>query len=134
MRRWLAALLVLCPVACSQPDQNQQQDREKPRPVIARGPISPPVLENREEVVRYRDLAARTLLPPGDSLTVKVFARIDEQGIPHQPEVRQNVDESIIGAAISVVQTMHFTPAQEDGKPISVLLTIPVRFVHQPGQ
>ena len=73
------------------------------------------------------------LLPPGDSLTVYVFARIDAQGIAHQAEVKQEIaDERIKGAAISVVQKMQFTPAQADGQATSVLLTIPVKFVHRP--
>jgi hypothetical protein len=68
----------------------------------------------------------------GDSVTVYVYARIDEQGVPRQPEVKQEVqDERIKGAAISVVQKMQFTPAHAEGRPTSVLLTIPVKFVHQ---
>ena len=94
-----------------------------------------PTLRNREDVIRYRDEAARLLLPPGDSITVRVHARIDAQGIAHQPEIKDTLlDERLKGAAISVVQMMHFNPAIADGQPTSVLMTIPVRFVHTPAK
>ena len=119
--------------ACTPSDQTRDVvTQEMPAPAVRSTRARAPTLINRDQVSKYRDDAARLLLPAGDSLTVQVFARIDEQGMPHQPEIKQDLqDERIRGAAISVVQMMRFNPAQADGRPVSVLLTIPVRFLHQ---
>ena len=134
MRR--SAVLLIAGAACAcapADDQRAPLEQQRPAPIAApAGPVRAPVLSNREEVLAYRDEAARTLLQPGDSITVYVFARIDENGVAHQTEVKEDIaDQRVVGAAISVVQKMKFTPAQSDGQPKSVLLTIPVRFVHR---
>ena len=127
------ALLVLFALlgACGPTDGRDEQ--APPKPVVAEGPVTPPKLINRDEVIRYRNTAARELLPRGDSVTINVYARIDAQGVVHQPEVKDDIaDQRLVGAAISVTQMMQFAPAQQDGQPTTVLLTIPVRFVNHP--
>jgi hypothetical protein len=125
--------VLLC--ACGPSGDAADQAAQIPRPVRPTRSVKPPTLNNRDEVIEYRDAAARALLPAGDSLTVDVYARIDGEGVPHQPEVKQQLeDQRLVGAAISVVQKMQFTPAQVDGQATSVLIKIPVRFVHPAGQ
>ena len=128
MRAELSLLIVVALLYGCGPS-GERKDQAPPRPVLAEAPVSPPRLINRAEVIAYRNTAARELLPKGDSLTIKVYVRIDAEGGVHQPEVRDEVaDKRLIGAAISVAQKMRFAPAQQDGQPTSVLLTIPVRF------
>jgi len=123
----LAAALL---AACGNPERRENQ--APPRRVVAEAPVSAPKLINRDDVIRYRDAAARELLASGDSLTIKVYVRVDTAGMVHQPEVKDEVaDQRLAGAAISVTQMMHFAPAEQDGKAVSVLLTIPVRFVNK---
>lgn len=125
----VAMLLCACTGADKAGEHSAENDGRPVRPTAST--TRAPTLRNRAEVLRYRDDAARLLLPPGDSLTVYVFARIDGQGITHQPEIKDTIaDERIKGAAISVVQLMHFNPATADGQATSVLIRIPVRFVH----
>jgi hypothetical protein len=109
--------LLLALVACSRGGEAQEQQRT----------AKPPTLQNREAFIAERDALGARLLPPGDSVTIRVFVFIDENGRVHQPEVRQELDARLIDAAIALVRKMHFNPAIADGKPTGVLLTIPVR-------
>jgi hypothetical protein len=126
-------LLVLVALLSACGPSDGRDNPPPPKPVVAEAAVTPPRLINRDEVIRYRDTAARELLPKGDSVTIKVYVRVDAEGLVHQPEVKDEVaDKRLLGAAVSVTQMMRFEPAQQDGHPTSVLLTIPVRFVNQP--
>jgi len=117
--------------ACGPSDRRDYEG--PPKPVTSEAPVTPPTLINRAEVIAYRDAAARELLPKGDSVTIKVYVRIDRDGLVHQPEVKdEGADKLLVGAAVSVTQMMRFAPAQQEGHATTVLLTIPVRFVHKP--
>ena len=114
IRRIILSVVLLATVACSRGTEERQ-------------PPKPPTLQNREAIITERDALGARLLAPGDSVTIRVFVFIDEQGRVSQPEVKQQVDQRLIDAAVALVRKMHFNPAIADGKPTGVLLTIPVR-------
>lgn len=103
--------------------------QEAPKPAT-----KAPRLQNRDEIMKLREYASRISLQPGDSLLIPVWARIDEQGIPNWPEVKDEIPNQMAKqAAIELVRKMRFTPGLLDGKPQSVLLKIPVKLV-RPAQ
>jgi hypothetical protein len=62
-------------------------------------------------------------------VVVRVFARIDDQGMPRQLDIKDEFDEHVKEGALALVRKMRFTPAQSEGRPKTVLLTIPVKLV-----
>lgn len=122
-------LTLLATLACAKGD-----DAEPPPPVAlppaaeTTATTTPPVLQNREQIVTERARLSERLVGPGDTLTVNVFVVIDSTGAVSQPEIKQELPDSITEAAYWLVGRMHFAPAQADGRPKTVLLTIPVRF------
>lgn len=91
-----------------------------------------PRLVNREAILEEREAISERLLAQGDSLLIKVHIYVDEQGIPRQPEIKQEIaDRRIHDAAIALVRKMRFQPATEDGRPTPVMLTIPVKLVRR---
>lgn len=88
-----------------------------------------PRLNNRQEILRERAALAQRVLAPGDSVIVRVFALIDEEGMARQLEIKDEFEEHVKDGALELVQKMRFTPAQQAGKPKTVLLTIPVKLV-----
>lgn len=65
-------------------------------------------------------------------MLIKVHIYVDVQGMPRQPEIKQEIaDRRIHDAAIALVRNMRFQPATEDGRPTPVMLTIPVKLVRR---
>lgn len=92
-----------------------------------------PTLANRQEIIQERDRMSEQLVRPGDTLTIYVFMMIDARGVVHQPEVKQQAEQRAIDSALRLVNMMHFRPATREGKPVQVLLKVPVRFA-RPAQ
>jgi len=89
----------------------------------------PPVLQNRAAIIKERDRLSEKLVGEHDTVTVRVFILVDDVGRIHQPEVKGPVkDQRLIKAAIALVTNMRFAPATENGRPLAVLLTVPVQF------
>jgi hypothetical protein len=114
IRNIILPVLLVTAVACNRTEEKQRSAK-------------PPTLQNREAFIAERDALGARLLAPGDSVTIRVFVFIDATGRVSQPEVKQQLDQRVIDAAIALVRKMHFNPAIADGKPTGVLLTIPVR-------
>lgn len=125
MKRTIAlALLLMAATGCKQGQPSGERAAN----------TKPPTLQNRETFLKARDQLAAQLLPVGDSVTIKVYVLIDETGRVHQPEVKQQLDQKLIDAAVSLVRQMHFNPATTDGKPQKVLLTVPVKLRNDGNQ
>lgn len=91
--------------------------------------VQPPRLINRAAIVAEQTKMAAKLVKPGDTIVVKAFVRIDEKGRVRAPEIKQTFkDPRVAKYAAALVGAMQFKPATQNGKPKSVLLTIPVRF------
>ena len=92
--------------------------------------IKGPVLKNREAVVAERERIAQRLLKRGDSLLVKVFAYVDEQGVTRMPEVKTSSgNPQADTAAMQLVLKMQWQPAQNVRR--GVMMTIPVKLVRK---
>lgn len=98
---------------------------------VAEG-VTAPRLANRQEILAQRTEIANRLLAPGDSILIPVYIYVDPQGLPHQPEIKQDVLDPRVGeAVIALVRNMRFTPAMKDGQPTTVMLTVPVKLVRR---
>ncbi|MGQ0562907.1 MAG: energy transducer TonB [Gemmatimonadota bacterium] len=118
MKRYWLVLVLLIAAVCD-------RSAEPPGRRIGKAPT----LQNREAILRERQELANRLLAPGDSITINVYLLVDKQGLPHQPEVKQQLDARLANAAMALVLRMRFNPATIDGTPQDVLLTVPVRFI-----
>lgn len=97
--------------------------------IIRSGSVTPPVLQNREAIIKERDRLSIRLVGKHDTVTVRVFVLVDNRGNIFQPEVKDPVkDARLARAAIALVTNMRFKPAMQNGQPRAVLYTIPVRF------
>lgn len=115
-----ALFLLLLLAAC-----NKEESR------VAEG-VRSPTLANREEILAQRQRLAEELLQPGDSLIVPVYIYVDSTGLPKQPEIKMEpLEPRIHNAAIELVRNMRFHPATKDGKPTTVMLTVPVKLVRR---
>lgn len=118
MRRVLL-LLLMC-AACNQKGSH-----------VAEG-VRAPTLANREEILAQRQRLADAVLKPGDSIIVPVYIYVDSTGLPKQPEIKMvPLDPRIHNAAMELVRNMRFHPATRDGKPTTVMLTVPVKLVRR---
>lgn len=90
----------------------------------------PPRLLNQEEVEReLRRTYPAILRDAGMSGEVEVNLWLDESGAIVQAEVgRSSGHPSFDEAALKVVSVMRLTPAQNRGKPVRVIVTLPVLF------
>jgi hypothetical protein len=92
--------------------------------------IKPPVLKNREAIIAERERIAQKLLQPGDSLLIKVFAYVDENGVTKMPEVKTSSGNAKADtAAMQLVSRMQWQPAQNVRR--GVMMTIPVKLVRK---
>ena len=92
--------------------------------------VTPPVLRNRTEILAERARIAQRVLKQGDSLYIRVYARIDENGTVRWPEIKSpSRNAKADSAAIALVRKMVFAPARN--APRGVLMTIPVVLVRR---
>lgn len=103
-------------------------------PAIAQIPqratIKPPVLKNRTEIMAERQRLARRVLEPGDSLLIRVYVYVDEQGVTRYPEIKTpSGNAKADSAAMALIRKMVWHPAQNTKR--GVMLTIPVMFVRK---
>jgi TonB family protein len=92
--------------------------------------VRAPVLKNRIEIMSERQRLANKVLKRGDSLSVKVFAYVDEHGVTRQPDVKTSSGNAQADtAAMMLVRQMIWYPAQNAKR--GVMLTIPVVFVRK---
>ena len=120
-------MLLIAVAAC----KSQAQEADERGMYVAKG-VKPPRLANREEILKQRELLSQQLLRPGDSVMIKVYIAVNEQGLPERPEIKPEIeDKRLHDAAIQLVTSMRFQPAMEKGKPKKVLLTVPVMLVRK---
>lgn len=60
--------------------------------------------------------------------TVYVSALLDREGTVRAPQPRAGIHEACDQKALEVIQRLQLRPARLEGKPISVLFTLPVAF------
>jgi TonB family protein len=95
-----------------------------------RNTIKPPVLKNRAEIVAERKRLANRLLERGDSLLIRVYVYVDENGVTRYPEIKTpSGNAKADSAAMVLVRKMAWHPAQNTKR--GVMLTIPVVFVRK---
>lgn len=112
--------LLLLAAACTKEDSR-----------VAEG-VRSPTLANREEILAQRQRLADQVLQPGDSIIVPVYIYVDPTGLPKQPEIKMEpLDPRVHDAALELVRNMRFHPATKDGKPTTVMLTVPVKLVRR---
>lgn len=92
--------------------------------------VLPPVLKNRPEMIAERTRIANQLLKRGDSLLIKVYAWVDEQGVTRHPEIKTpSGNAQADTAALKLVKKMKWQPAQNARR--GVMITIPVKLVRK---
>ena len=89
-----------------------------------------PSIVNRDEVVTIMEEEYPPLLRnAGVGGTVKVWFFINEEGVVSDVRVDETSgEEALDAAAVRVAQRFRFTPAQNDGKPVPVWISVPVTF------
>ena len=89
-----------------------------------------PKLINRQEIIAERERIAKTLLKPGDSLLIKVYAYVDEKGVTRQPEIKEpSANAAADTAAMLLVKQMRWIPSKNTGR--GAMVTIPVKLVRK---
>lgn len=94
-----------------------------------------PVLRNRGDVARaLRREYPRRLRDAGLSGRVTVWIRLDAQGVVQDvrintPSAHPELDQ----AALNVARVMHFSPAQNEGRPVAVWISVPLIFEPRSG-
>ncbi len=103
----LVSLLACAPVALA-------QTKEPPVPVRTVAPEYPSELR--------RD---------GVSGVVTVKCTIDVQGNVTEPEVEKSTNPAFDQPAITALKKWKFKPAKQDGAPIAIKISIPIKFVFE---
>jgi periplasmic protein TonB len=86
----------------------------------------------RENPVPVRTVAPeypRELKADGVSGLVMVKCTIDEQGNVADTEIAKSSNEKFDRFATEAIKKWKFKPARQDGAPVSVQVTIPIKFV-----
>jgi periplasmic protein TonB len=86
----------------------------------------------RENPVPVRTVAPeypRELKADGVSGLVMVKCTIDEQGNVSDTEIAKSSNEKFDRFATEAIKKWKFKPARQDGAPVSVQVTIPIKFV-----
>lgn len=94
--------------------------------------VSPAVAGNREPPVPVRTVAPdypREMRDQGISGIVMVKCTIDEQGNVSEATVAKSTNGNFDKFAMDAVKKWKFKPARQDGNPISITVTIPIKFV-----
>ena len=60
--------------------------------------------------------------------SVEVALVVSSQGAPKDPRVVQSLDPEVDRCAVDAIRKWRFSPAQKDGKPVAVKLTIEMQF------
>ena len=66
----------------------------------------------------------------GTSGIVMLTCAIDEKGQVTEAKVTKTTNVAFNEAAVAAVEKWKFRPAQKDGKPVAVLITVPVKFTN----
>ena len=66
----------------------------------------------------------------GTSGIVMLSCAIDEKGLVTEAKVTKTTNEAFNRAALAAVGRWKFRPAQKDGKPVAVLITLPMKFTN----
>lgn len=66
----------------------------------------------------------------GMSGIVVLSCAIDEKGLVTEAKVTKTTNEAFNKAAVAAVGKWRFRPAQKDGKPVAVLITLPMKFTN----
>ncbi|MCX6955351.1 MAG: energy transducer TonB [Verrucomicrobia bacterium] len=103
----LACLLAAAPVAFA-------QTKEPPVPVRTVAPDYPDELR--------RD---------GISGVVMVKCTIDEQGNVTNPEIEKSSNAAFEKPALAALKKWKFKPAKQDGAPVAIKVSIPIKFVFE---
>ena len=103
-------------------------------PAIAQIPqrarIKPPVLKNRTEILAERQRLANQLLDRGDSVLIRVYIYVDENGVTRYPEIKTpSGNPRADAAAVALVRKMVWHPAENTKR--GVMVTVPVMFVRK---
>ncbi len=117
MLRLLSLLLLLVFVAA--PARAQEDTVSDGYPTLIGG------FNALAQEMRYPEAAKAA----GDEGTVFVQFVVDEEGRTDDAEVLLGVSEALDAEALRVVQQARFTPGRADGKPVSMQLTLPIKFV-----
>ena len=64
----------------------------------------------------------------GISGLVVVSCEVDDKGVVSDPKVAKTTNEAFDRAALDAVAKWRFRPAQKDGKPVTMRITVPVKF------
>lgn len=75
---------------------------------------------------RYPEAMRRT----GMSGVVQVSCLIDERGQVLDPKIERSSSESFESPALEALKQWKFKPAKHDGEPVSVRVSIPIKFVY----
>lgn len=67
----------------------------------------------------------------GVSGIVTVKCTIDEQGNVQEPEVEKSTNGAFDKPAIAALKKWKFKPAKQDGAPVSIKVSIPIKFVFE---
>ena len=115
----LAALMLWTPMA--RPQQKDATDSEE-RVYELNGDIKPPRITHQ---VNLDYSSIRGIRVKG---SVEVALVVSSQGAPKDPRVVQSLDPEVDRCAVDAIRKWRFSPAQKDGKPVAVKLTIEMQF------
>ncbi|MGA2595375.1 MAG: energy transducer TonB [Bryobacteraceae bacterium] len=113
----LAALMLLTPMA-----RPQQKDDSEERVYELNDDIKPPRITHQ---VNPDYSSIRGIRVKG---SVEVALVVSSQGAPKDPRVVQSLDPEVDRCAVDAIRKWRFAPAQKDGKPVAVKLTIEMQF------
>lgn len=94
--------------------------------------LAPAVFAGREPPVPVRTVAPdypREMRARSISGVVMVHCMIDSQGNVSEATVAKSTNENFDSAAVDAVKKWKFKPALEDGNPVAMAVTIPIKFV-----
>ena len=111
--RWVAALLLACAALaiCAEPVYELTADIAPPRLTHHVNPQYPENLHG----LRIRG-------------TVAIGVVVTSKGMPDNPQVVKSLDKEVDSCAVEAVRQWRFAPAQKQGKPVAVHITVEIEF------
>ncbi len=115
----LAAFLVSAPIGRA---QHSGSDDSNERVYELGDDIKPPRITHQvsPDYSRIRGIRVKG--------SVEVALVVSSQGTPKDPRVVQSLDPDVDRCAVDAIRQWRFSPAQKDGKPVAVKLTIEMQF------
>lgn len=117
MLKWVRVLLICCCAAWLMPAQNADEA------VYDLGPgITPPRIIKQVNPRYSTDKGVRAVG------SVIIGLVVSSKGVPKDPRVVKGLDKDLDQSAVDAVKEWLFAPAQKNGKPVAVRISVQIQF------